>query len=106
MSEDKLSVMLPTLDDVEEDKHYRRHAVVLGGKLAIAIAEYLKSFRDSENPPTAYSIGAACYVAAHVMTVDLDKERATQLKQALVATAMLNEESLFDLASIPTDVMN
>lgn len=98
-----VDLAFPEFDNKEFETACRKDAVILASKITLAIHDYLDSVKDKPDElPSAYSIGAACYIASHLIGLQLDATRKDQVAKGLVATAILNSKNaLLDLATNP-----
>lgn len=98
MSTEKVDVTLPVLEDSEAHEEFVRHTLALAARLSDTIDEYIGEVAKAnpDNAPGAYAVGAACYVAMHVVANNLpdDDQRAADLKGGLFATMVANDDAL------------
>lgn len=65
-----------------------------------AVASYMGTSEDDN--VSATSIGAACFVASHLMSLSFEDERKDQVTKGLVATLALNSPgNMLDLVKNP-----
>ena len=98
---DKIPLIFPTFTDPVADTAFRKDAVKLSTVMLKAVHEYLESLKPDEHP-SAHSVGAACFLTSHLLALQMDEPRKSQVAKGLVATLLLNDESsLLGLAQNP-----
>lgn len=101
MEDKKTPVFFPVLSDAGENAEFRKHTVALATAMCGAANDYLKALPDGITV-NAFSIGAACWLASHLLGLELDSQSKEQVTKGLVATLALNTApDLHDLATIP-----
>lgn len=88
MAEEKTLVPfnLPALVDEEESANFITHSLALAQKLVEAINSYV----DASAEVSASSIGAACYIASHVVAVNCADSRKDLILRGLLLTMAAN----------------
>lgn len=100
MSDAKLPVNLPQLEDPEKDKVFRKHAIALSIVMCASVNKYLKTLPEDQ-APNALSIGAACYIASYLIGLNFLDERKTQVEEGLELCLALNKDNGSSLANLP-----
>jgi hypothetical protein len=100
METDKPKVMLPKLQNEELQTKFNTYAMTMGSIIANVVGKFMETTRalPEDQRPDAPTLGAACYVAAHMVAdvfISKGDERGQQILEGLAATAMLNTPELF-----------
>lgn len=100
MDAEKPQVMLPKLQSEELQINFNKYAMLMGSIIASAVGKFMDTTKNlpEEERPHAPAVGAACYVAAHMIAdvfIAKGDGRGEQILEGLAATAMLNNPELF-----------
>lgn len=108
MDEHKPKVMLPQLTSEELQVNFNKYALLMGSLIANAVGKFMDTTKElpEEERPHAPAVGAACYVAAHMIAdvfIAKGDDRGVQILEGLAATAMMNIPELLTLISSERD---
>lgn len=99
-STDKVQIMFPDLNSPETNTLLQQNVLALSAAMCVAINEYFSKCTE-DDAPSAYELGAACYVASYLLGLNFPDERRAQVTQGLMDILVLNADRSVTTLPIP-----